>query len=697
MPMIDLNPSDTTCIFSTLHFIYAQAKRSNTTPVLTFDQPLWWKALGITSSEPDGSDLKHIVLHLGPFHLKISFLACSGHLMEETVLHEKLSTVYAPNAASNMHQGKAVLRAIRGHILVDAAQSMLLLSDTFRGPLSLPESDTEKNRDKNTQDEQTGTLSNPYESELNVNQVDALTIDKDTDVQLHGDLEFVGPASTVDVQCNVSPRVEVRTKGQLVAELGWRLAQLILTLEQLDLMNRDPKLVCITGPPGTGKTVVLVLQAVRWILQGRDVHVVSTRCASWAVSILIQRQITSTATKAATRQQQKSGKAILHEYDINNPEDVTRAVKELSEAAGRDGKLCVILDEAVFHSSTQQGQLHNDLVTQLIDAVPQLHLWAVCVLYEGIPKQLRTEVFTTPLRCAPVVIRQLQPAISRFDVHKYSDNAIPSPADGPSVICLSHHGKGHVGQWPVECPQCGCDVAAELRSLGVGTKGTDLRYRDVFILTRSSELQDDVKDDAGNLRSPASGAVLGLRAANLPIVVLARQIRGQDRKRWEREMEDVALAKSDRIVVAHGVDVTGLERKIVVTLQGRFLSADERSSHIAIESSEMLVAVSRCTTQLIMVTVPASTERDSTTSTKQVAKPHSQTSASHIVPKTVGKVDTFLRGENKNRSNRVIGYRRLQARETEKKNPRSKSVSCPNIGLRPESTSQKTGCQEWKM
>lgn len=110
--------------------------------------------------------------------------------MEETGLHEVLSTVYAPNAASNMLQGKAVLRAVRGHILVDAALIMLLLSDIFRVPLPLPESDTEKNRDKNTQDEQTGTLSTPYESELNVNQVDALSINKDTAVQLHGVLEL---------------------------------------------------------------------------------------------------------------------------------------------------------------------------------------------------------------------------------------------------------------------------------------------------------------------------------------------------------------------------------------------------------------------------------------------------------------------------------------------------------------------------
>ena len=50
MPMIDMNPSDKTCIYSTLHYICAEAKRNKTTPVLTFDHPLWWKALSIISS-----------------------------------------------------------------------------------------------------------------------------------------------------------------------------------------------------------------------------------------------------------------------------------------------------------------------------------------------------------------------------------------------------------------------------------------------------------------------------------------------------------------------------------------------------------------------------------------------------------------------------------------------------------------------
>ena len=60
--------------------------------------------------------------------------------MEDTGLHEVLSTVYAPNAVNNMLHGKAVLRAVRGHFLLDAALNALLMSDTFH--VSLPESDT---------------------------------------------------------------------------------------------------------------------------------------------------------------------------------------------------------------------------------------------------------------------------------------------------------------------------------------------------------------------------------------------------------------------------------------------------------------------------------------------------------------------------------------------------------------------------
>ena len=45
LPLIDLNSSDETCIYSTLCFIIDQAAKLNIEePCVTFDQPLWLKA-----------------------------------------------------------------------------------------------------------------------------------------------------------------------------------------------------------------------------------------------------------------------------------------------------------------------------------------------------------------------------------------------------------------------------------------------------------------------------------------------------------------------------------------------------------------------------------------------------------------------------------------------------------------------------
>ena len=127
MPMIDLNPSDMSCIYSTLKFVAVQSSRVNSASIITFDQPLYWKALNIVTNEPESSDIKHIVVRLGAFHTQMSFLGSIGRLMENTGLAELLATVYAPNTVGNMLSGKAVSRAIRGHFLVDDALNTILL------------------------------------------------------------------------------------------------------------------------------------------------------------------------------------------------------------------------------------------------------------------------------------------------------------------------------------------------------------------------------------------------------------------------------------------------------------------------------------------------------------------------------------------------------------------------------------------
>ncbi|KAJ8414824.1 hypothetical protein AAFF_G00023470 [Aldrovandia affinis] len=143
LPMIDMSPSDATCIYSTLKFLCEHAHRHNAIPIITFDQPLWWKALLIIEAEPEGSDLSNIVLRLGGFHTEISFLGSIGHLMAGTGLQEVMELVYAVNAVVHMMTGKAIARAVRAHLLIDGVLNGLILSDALGVALPLQPGETE--------------------------------------------------------------------------------------------------------------------------------------------------------------------------------------------------------------------------------------------------------------------------------------------------------------------------------------------------------------------------------------------------------------------------------------------------------------------------------------------------------------------------------------------------------------------------
>ena len=51
LPILDLNPNDKTCIYSVLLFVIEQSKKLGVTAPITFDQPLWIKALEIITAK----------------------------------------------------------------------------------------------------------------------------------------------------------------------------------------------------------------------------------------------------------------------------------------------------------------------------------------------------------------------------------------------------------------------------------------------------------------------------------------------------------------------------------------------------------------------------------------------------------------------------------------------------------------------
>ena len=79
LPMIDMSLSDPSCIYSTLSYVAHHEAKYNFKPIITFDQPLWWKALAIIQSQPDASHGR-MVVRLGAFHMAMSFIGSIGHL-----------------------------------------------------------------------------------------------------------------------------------------------------------------------------------------------------------------------------------------------------------------------------------------------------------------------------------------------------------------------------------------------------------------------------------------------------------------------------------------------------------------------------------------------------------------------------------------------------------------------------------------
>ncbi len=129
LPLLNMDPNNNTCIYSTLRYVIDHADRHNVDPVITFDQPLWWKAKLIMNTKPAQSEMKHLVLRLGPFHMLMSFLGSIGHLMAGSGIEEILELLLAKGSVGHALSGKAYARAIRAHFIIALALNSILFGD----------------------------------------------------------------------------------------------------------------------------------------------------------------------------------------------------------------------------------------------------------------------------------------------------------------------------------------------------------------------------------------------------------------------------------------------------------------------------------------------------------------------------------------------------------------------------------------
>ena len=98
LPVIDLKPSEETCIYSSLLFVIEQSKKlSVTTPSITFDQRLWLKALEIiTANKLD------TVSFLGCFHMWMSFYGSTVTIMAGSWIDKLFQNIYGENSVKHI-------------------------------------------------------------------------------------------------------------------------------------------------------------------------------------------------------------------------------------------------------------------------------------------------------------------------------------------------------------------------------------------------------------------------------------------------------------------------------------------------------------------------------------------------------------------------------------------------------------------
>lgn len=93
------------------------------------------KAFYIVNTEPADSEVRNFIVRLGAFHAQMSFLGAIGQLRAVSGLKEILEMIYASNAVDHMLSGKAVSRAVRGHLIIDAALNALLYLSALGIPI----------------------------------------------------------------------------------------------------------------------------------------------------------------------------------------------------------------------------------------------------------------------------------------------------------------------------------------------------------------------------------------------------------------------------------------------------------------------------------------------------------------------------------------------------------------------------------
>ena len=287
--------------------------------------------------------------------------------------------------------------------------------------------------------------------------------------------------SIVSVWTNSKPRVEVRTTSQAVGETGRRMSDIVLLPRQAALLAH-PSLsrLYLTGPMGSGKTLLLQLKGRQWVREGRRVVVINVRVTARGRPIghVLEEAIQSEVKTCC------SGSVDRHDVVLETFSSDT-LLKTLAAGGSTDG-VCFLVDEVLSSMST--------ITDQLAQHYPHSPIWCVASYVTPVPKTFRRVRLQAVLRSPPSV----QLLLKELDLnpdhgHVYTTRSATRglPCDGPPVIFIQHS-KHHAPVRHLDCDQCAEELADIFeKKLGLKLRPPTLENEEEQLVETASQPQPD--------------------------------------------------------------------------------------------------------------------------------------------------------------------------------------------------------------
>lgn len=191
---------------------------------------------------------------------------------------------------------------------------------------------------------------------------------------------FCGPYSKVSIECRKSTRDEARTVADCIHLTGIRFGRSILRDNQVQILDSEDRFVCLTGPPGSGKTLVLGLKAVEWARAGHRVVIIGAHKLRFGalVSWTLFRQVQENALEALEN-------VFFEKISLRTDVDTfARHLLNKYKGAG----LKIFIDECPWITTMKEQE------TRLLSCIDDLK--AITDLYQNILEMCRISDFTEP-------------------------------------------------------------------------------------------------------------------------------------------------------------------------------------------------------------------------------------------------------------------------------------------------------------